>query len=134
MPIQTVVASLVAIYLRDEMTSLHKELDVLQERADKIEPKQRPGFQIIYRRTLSDNTVYIHSVEIDNSYDNGPYTNTFWIELQSKMRDIEFELNQDADAYNNLLILVRMCANPEYCPTLKSERYAICTRKGRIIE
>lgn len=115
MPVQTIVASLVLLHLREEIRTLRNELDALQMHADKINPD-----------LLTDNPMITRWVEPQNA--------VFWCDIQNKMRDIEFELTQSSDAYNNLLTLVRMDNSPEYQPTLKLKRYFIQTRNGRIFE
>lgn len=125
MPIQTVVASLVLIYLRDEIDVIHARINKLielNEQYDNELTSEKIAIELHRPRPRPQPRSILQSNEdIDNDLIALCDTSTRIIE-----QEIQYKLH--ADAYNNLLTLVKMDSDPNYPAPVNHESILVYNR------
>lgn len=122
MPIQTIVASLVLIYLRDEIDVIRARINKLMELNEQYDNELTSEKIAIELHRPRPRPQSMQSGEdIDNDLIALSDTSTRIIE-----QEIQYKLH--ADAYNNLLTLVKMDSDPNYPAPVNHESILVYNR------
>lgn len=128
MPIQTIVASLVVVYLRDEMDIIRARITKLQKYNEQLDGDMflntRKMWEISDRnRHLLFTATDYHDSEA--GFKDNEEISIAMVNMTNNIVQLESQLQQIANSYNNLLIAIKQDSDPTYQPIETREQYKV---------